>query len=109
MAIRLYRSSVGCLISTGRSPASLPTNWRGPAMRSELMLFPPEEIPETAIPVSEASPEWQEALILKTVESVRFNPERLSEYREAVAVSSPDIDPIAFLDYLIACAGGRSQ
>ena len=82
---------------------------RGAAMPSDTMLFPPEEIPETAIPVSEASPEWQEALLIKAVESVRFNPERLAEYRAALALSAPDVDPVEFLDYLIDRAGGRSQ
>jgi hypothetical protein len=70
------------------------------------LLFAPEEIPEMAVPVSEASPEWRDACILKAAESIRFNPERLAEFQARV----PGIgDPVEFLDFIIECAGGRVQ
>lgn len=77
---------------------------------TEPTLFPLEEIPQMAVPVSEASPEWQDALLLKAVEGVRFNPERLAKFRSDIAIKVPGIgDPVNFLDYLIERAGGRSQ
>ena len=80
-----------------------------PQPTDEPLLFPVEEIPKMAVPVSEASPEWQDALTLKMVEAVRFNPERLAHYRAEIAVTAPGVDPVEFLDYMIERAGGRSQ
>ena len=73
------------------------------AAASEPLLFEPHEIPETPVPVSEASPEWRDALMLRLVESVRFNPERLVTY----VANEPD--RIGFLDFVIERLGGRSQ
>lgn len=75
----------------------------------ELWLFPAEEIPEVAIPVGEASPEWREASMLKIVEAVRFNPERLADYESRIAIDAPGVNAVEFLDHMIECAGGRSQ
>jgi hypothetical protein len=56
-----------------------------------------------ATPASEASMEWREAQMLRLVEGIRFNPERLAAY---VADNS---DGTGFLDFMIERLGGRSQ
>jgi hypothetical protein len=73
------------------------------------MLFGPDEIPEMALPISEASQEWQDALLLRAAESIRFDPGKLAIYRAAVSVIAPGVDVVEFLDYLIERVGGRSQ
>jgi hypothetical protein len=54
-------------------------------------LFEPEMTPEMA------------ASILKVIEDVRFDPAKLAEYEEKFP------DGRAFLDFVIAGLGGRSQ
>ena len=67
------------------------------------MLFHPDELPETAVPVSEASQEWHDARLLRLVEGVRFNPERLAAY------VTKQRDGLEFLDFVLWKLGGRSQ
>jgi len=59
----------------------------------------PIEIPEA----SEASPEWHAAMMLRLIEDVRFNPEKLAHYLR------DDPGRIGFLDHMIEMLGGRSQ
>lgn len=54
-------------------------------------------------PVSETSQEWEDVRLLRLVEGVRFNPERLARYL------GDDPDRIGFLDFMIERLGGRSQ
>ena len=75
----------------------------------QLMLFDTQEIPKAPIPVSDASPEWRDALTLKIAESVRFDPERLAAYEASVKLTAPGSNPRRFLDLLIEQMGGRSQ
>ena len=53
--------------------------------------------------VSEDSLEWRDAQMLRLIESVRFNPERLAQY----VGNQPD--RIEFLDFVLRRLGGRSQ
>ena len=69
----------------------------------QLPLFPPEAVPETAVPVGEASLEWQAAQMLRLFESIRYNPERLARY------CGQEPSRRDFLDWSIAMLGGRSQ
>jgi hypothetical protein len=73
------------------------------------MLFSLDQIPEVALPVSESSPEWQDAMLLKAIESVRFDPERLADYEASVEAKAPGCRPRELLDWFIARLGGRSQ
>jgi len=70
---------------------------------SEPTLFAAADLPEMATPVSEASQEWLEAQLLRLIEGVRHDPERLTSYVAAIP------DGAAFLDWVIKRLGGRSQ
>ncbi len=70
---------------------------------AQFSLFPPGALPEVATPVAEWSMEWREASLLRLVEGVRFDPERLAR----VSVGHPDMRD--FLDHCIWQLGGRSQ
>lgn len=49
-------------------------------------------------------------MILAAVERIRFNPERLTVFKKAIAENASGVgDATEFLDYLIERAGGRSQ
>lgn len=69
----------------------------------QLPLFPPSALPEVATPVGEGSPEWRDAMLLRLVEGVRFDPERLAR----ASVGHPDMRD--FLDHCLWQLGGRSQ
>ena len=53
--------------------------------------------------MSEASPEWRDAQLLRLIEGVRYDPERLARY----VADNPD--GMGFLDFMIERLGGRSQ
>jgi hypothetical protein len=72
-------------------------------MTAQPSLFPAEALPEMATPVAEWSQEWCDAMLLRLVEGVRFNPERLAR----ASVGSPDMRD--FLDHVLWQLGGRSQ
>ena len=72
----------------------------------EPWLFSLVDIPEVAVPVNEASPEWQDAIILRAFEHIRFDPAKLAAYEAALP---PSINGREFLDYMIERTGGRSQ
>ena len=69
----------------------------------QLTLFAPGSLPEMALPVSEASQEWRDAQLLRLIEGIRYDPERLAAY----VAKSPDGE--GFLNYMIERLGGRSQ
>jgi hypothetical protein len=69
----------------------------------QLPLFEPSELPTTAVRVSENSQEWHDAQLLKLVESIRFNPERLASF------VARQRDGVGFLDFMLWQLGGRSQ
>jgi hypothetical protein len=69
----------------------------------QLLLFDAESLPEMATPVAEASVEWREAQMLRLIEGIRFNPERLAAY----LVKHPG--GVGFLNFMIERLGGRSQ
>jgi hypothetical protein len=62
-----------------------------------------ENLPEMATPVSEASQEWHDARLLRLVEGILYNPERLAAY----VAKQPDGRD--FLEFVIWRLGGRSQ
>jgi hypothetical protein len=62
-----------------------------------------ETLPEVATPVGEASQEWHDARLLRLVEGVRYDPDRLAAY----LAKQPD--GLGFLDHVIWQLGGRSQ
>jgi len=53
--------------------------------------------------VGEGSPEWRDAMLLRLVEGVRFDPERLAR----ASVGHPDMRD--FLDHCLWQLGGRAQ
>jgi hypothetical protein len=61
-----------------------------------------KHVTQMPTPVAEASVEWREAQMLRLIEGVRFNPERLAAY---VGLNGD----VGFLDFLIERFGGRSQ
>ena len=77
--------------------------------RDQPLLFPADQIPKTAIPVSVDSWEWRDAQMLQSVERILFNPDRLADYEASVKQMAPDADPRIFLEFVIEQLGGRSQ
>lgn len=74
------------------------------------LLFDPADIPRTAVPVDEWSREWADARMLKAVEAIRFDPERLAAYEAGLRGKGFEPGhPTEFLDFVIAQVGGRSQ
>ena len=73
---------------------------------AQLPLFPPEALPEMAVPVAEWSDEWRAAQMLRLVEGLRFDPARLAAYEATVPTGRDFRD---FLDFVIWQCGGRSQ
>jgi hypothetical protein len=70
---------------------------------TQLPLFPAAALPEMAVPLAEWSREWCDAAMLRLIEGVRFDPERLAQ----ASVGHPDMRE--FLDHMIWQLGGRSQ
>jgi hypothetical protein len=64
------------------------------------LLFDPADIPQTEIP----SVEYQQAMLLRGIEAIRFDPEKLADYTRKYGISGRD-----FLDHVIWWLGGRSQ
>jgi hypothetical protein len=62
-----------------------------------------ENLPEVATPVSEASQEWHDVQLLRIIEGILYNPERLAAY----VAKQPDGRD--FQEFVVWQLGGRSQ
>jgi hypothetical protein len=65
-------------------------------------LFDAASLPELAAIGEATSVEWREALMLRFIEGIRFNPERLASYLSRGGDAG-------LLDFAIERLGGRSQ
>jgi hypothetical protein len=78
-------------------------------MTKQPLLFPASEMPKAAIPVCEASQEWMDAQLLRSVEGIRFDEGKCAADVASVESAAPGGDRRGFLDFVIEQLGGRSQ